>query len=246
MKGKIKKLQKGFTLVEMITVISIIGALSAIIVPSVFKYIRKAQRRVDTANAKQIWELVTMIVNEAEAGELDGVTSSCASGTYNVYNAFYNTKGSAKFFGGVQVFSGGSVTPETYDLMVVAKISGRKGSSWGSRNRFAWVHGVNENDAFVNELNDRMVYGGDSLVGDSGQYRWAMKYLTHKDDVNADQWLICWRKQDKRIEIWSGDSAGAGDSAPLYRVWPDPCDDYSNSTYNSSFQHANNIFRWTG
>lgn len=48
-----KKL-KGFTLVELIVVIAIIGILSAILVPSIMGYIEKARNTADISNAKQI------------------------------------------------------------------------------------------------------------------------------------------------------------------------------------------------
>lgn len=40
---RLKKDKKGFTLVEMIVVIVIIGILLAILVPGMFKYIQKAK-----------------------------------------------------------------------------------------------------------------------------------------------------------------------------------------------------------
>lgn len=48
-----KKL-KGFTLVELIVVIAIIGILSAILVPSIMGYIEKARNTADISNSKQI------------------------------------------------------------------------------------------------------------------------------------------------------------------------------------------------
>ena len=53
-----KKMKKGFTLVELIVVIAIIGTLAAIIVPAIMGYVREANKRADLETARQFGERI--------------------------------------------------------------------------------------------------------------------------------------------------------------------------------------------
>lgn len=54
MKEKMKKSKKGFTLVELIVVIAIIGVLAMLITPSIMGYVNKSKISRNEANAKTI------------------------------------------------------------------------------------------------------------------------------------------------------------------------------------------------
>ena len=53
--------KKGFTLVELVVVIAIIGALAAILVPTMMSYIRKAKLKGANSNAKIVFNTVKAV-----------------------------------------------------------------------------------------------------------------------------------------------------------------------------------------
>lgn len=62
---RLKKDKKGFTLVEMIVVIVIIGILLAILVPGMFKYIQKAKDKQILVDARTAYLDIQMAAQEA-------------------------------------------------------------------------------------------------------------------------------------------------------------------------------------
>ena len=52
---------KGFTLMELIVVIALIGVLAGIATPSIFSYITSSQQRADQSSAKQIQSAVSLM-----------------------------------------------------------------------------------------------------------------------------------------------------------------------------------------
>lgn len=118
---RLKKDKKGFTLVEMIVVIVIIGILLAILVPGMFKYIQKAKDKQIMVDARTAYLDIQMAAQELYAG--NGVKASDISTAIKndaTFTGDNNTvkledKGKTIKSTNISIPNGGSVTGVTID-----------------------------------------------------------------------------------------------------------------------------------
>lgn len=78
--------KKGFTLIELIVVIAIIGVLAAILVPAMLGYVRKSKVTTANTTAKSLYNaintsLVDLDTEDKDITSFDGVKSGFGTGT---------------------------------------------------------------------------------------------------------------------------------------------------------------------
>ncbi|MBO7474414.1 MAG: type II secretion system protein [Ruminococcus sp.] len=117
--------KNGFTLIELVVVIAIIGVLAALLVPAMLGYIKKSRRTSDISSAKRIYDSVMTTIADNDDAE-EALTAQSAKQ--------------------MQV----TVGSDTYDLCIACSKDGVK---HGGGNDSLWNGASTQTEPFQDSLN---------------------------------------------------------------------------------------------
>lgn len=172
--------KNGFTLIELIVVIAIIGVLAAILVPTMIGYVKKSKRAADVSSAKDIHtQVMDLILTE------DDLNDSFYYDGGNVSSAITKLD---------------EISNHTYDLVVVAYLDGA-GKTDGSGN--VWTPTDAGIQDFCDALNKKSEF-----YSTNPDIKRKIKSKSDINGKNFNRWYVGYRKDNaSTVEIWIGDGS---------------------------------------
>ncbi|SEQ45597.1 prepilin-type N-terminal cleavage/methylation domain-containing protein [Lachnospiraceae bacterium NE2001] len=243
----------GFSLVELLIVISIMTILAAAVAPALIRYLDKSRKAVDIETAQMMFEAAELA---STSGNDDAYTGWAipvkTTKTADVSRTWVGANGhNCNLDGSISNRTEGS-----YEIVCIAWCRGVYYKSPSNKNSKGW-----ENSQFKSTLDDKggeeaeltreytdeflknlfhldgvgKVYGGtdgaNSFDGYHAGTMLPMKYKKNAGYGDPECWMVCVNCTSMKPEIWIGDKNFNGRGVkqkvrPLYRLYPDPCAEY--------------------